>query len=55
MKQIKDNAGFGEFFLTALIYGSHMSMATASIDSRCLADSWLKKWHNVLALRFLAI
>ena len=39
MKLVKDDLGLGQFFLTALMYGSHMSMTTASMDLRCLAVS----------------
>ena len=35
VKQIKDDFGLRQFFLTALINGSHMSMATASMARRC--------------------
>lgn len=43
MEQVKDNGGLRQFFLTALIYGSHISMTTASIDFFCLAVSLLKR------------
>jgi len=39
MKLVKDDMGLRQFFLTALMYGSHMSMTMASIDFRCLAVS----------------
>jgi hypothetical protein len=29
MELVKDNEGLRQFFLTALMYGSHMSMTTA--------------------------
>jgi hypothetical protein len=32
MEQVKDDLGLREFFLTALIKGSHMSMATAFMN-----------------------
>ena len=35
MEQIEYNFGLRQFFLTALINGSHMSMATACMDWRC--------------------
>ena len=34
MELIKDNLGIRQFFLTALINGSHMSIATASMARR---------------------
>ena len=34
MEQIENDFGIGQFFFTALIKGSHMSMATASIFLR---------------------
>jgi len=37
MELVKDDLGVGQFFLTALMYGSHMSMTMASMDFRCLA------------------
>jgi hypothetical protein len=39
MELVKDDMGLRQFFLTALMYGSHMSMTMASIDFRCLAVS----------------
>jgi len=39
MKLVKDDLGSRQFFLTALMYGSHMSMTTASTAFRCLAVS----------------
>jgi hypothetical protein len=39
MELVKDDMGLWQFFLTALMYGSHMSMTMASIDFRCLAVS----------------
>jgi len=39
MEQVKDDGRLREFFLTAFMYGFHMSMTTASIDFFCLADS----------------
>lgn len=35
MELIEDNLGIRQFFFTALINGSHMSMATASMARRC--------------------
>ena len=49
VEQIKDDPGVGQFFLTALINGSHMSMATASIHLRWLMLSMLKNRFRVLA------
>lgn len=37
MEQIKNDFGLRQFFLTALINGSHISMTTASMPLRCLA------------------
>jgi len=37
MEQIEYYFGLRQFFLTALINGSHISMTTASIPLRCLA------------------
>ena len=53
MELVKDDEGLRQFFLTALMYGSHMSIATASIFLRWPALNLLKNRFNVLALRFL--
>ena len=37
VKRVEYNSGLGQFFLTALINGSHISITTASIPLRCLA------------------
>jgi len=37
VKQIEDDFGLRQFFLTALINGSHISMTIASMALRCLA------------------
>ena len=34
MELVKDDLGCGQFFLTALMYGSHMSIATAMTRAR---------------------
>ena len=53
VEQIENDLGIGQFFLTALINGSHMSMATASIRLRWPMLSMLKNRFRVLALRSL--
>jgi len=52
MELIEDDLGPRQFFLTALIYGSHMSITTASMDFRCLAVSCLKNRFKVFAFRW---
>ena len=37
VEQIEDDFGLRQFFLTALINGSHISMTIASMALRCLA------------------
>jgi hypothetical protein len=39
LQLIKDDLAGGQFFLTALMNGSHMSITTASMVFRCLAVS----------------
>jgi hypothetical protein len=53
MELVKDDLGIGQFFLTALMYGSHISMTTASTAFRCRVVSRLKKRLRVLAFRSL--
>ena len=53
MELVKDDLGVGQFFLTALMYGSHISMTTASTAFRCRVVSRLKKRLRVLAFRSL--
>lgn len=51
MEKIENNFGLRQFFFTALINGSHMSIATASIAFRWPTLNLLKNRFNVFALR----
>src|SRR5210317_1002026 len=53
VEQIEDDFSLRQFFLTALIYGSHISMTIASMALRCLTVNLLKNLSRVLALRSL--
>ena len=47
MEQIEDDFSLRQFFLTALIYGSHISMTIASMALRCLTVNLLKNLSRI--------
>ena len=53
VKRIEYDLGQWQFFLTALMNGSHISMATASMLARWRWLNWLKNRSKVAAFRSL--
>ena len=54
MELVKDDLGVGQFFLTALMYGSHMSMTTASIGLSLLGRQLIEEAAQGFGLSIFA-